>query len=486
MSANPASASDVVPVFANPVVSKAMRALRLSFAPVVAALACVWIFGADMPLPARTTLIAFVLATTAWICTSWSETGIALAATCLLATTGAIDSEQLFSGLGDDVIWLLIGGFLIAAAIRHSGVAERAILRALAGAGSVRGMFYRLTWLIVATAFVVPSTSGRAALLMPVYLVLMQALGERRLDRGLALLFPSVILLSACASLLGAGAHLVAVDFMAETGMRELDFLDWALLGTPFAILASAIATECILRLFVPRDLQSSVLLLPLPSPAPLSASQRNVALIATATVVAWATTALHAFDPALVALLGALAICNRSVSGISMKEAVKSVEWNLILFLAATLVLGEALLDSGAADWAARQSLRCVPAWMLAHTTWTIAIASAVSMLSHLLITSRSARAAVLIPALAIPLAIAPSQASMLIVVVVVGSGFCQTLRVSAKPVVLYSEHEGRIAYSDTDLMRLSLWLMPPFALLLMLFALFVWPSLGLGLSAI
>jgi solute carrier family 13 (sodium-dependent dicarboxylate transporter), member 2/3/5 len=103
----------------------------------------------------------------------------------------------------------------------------------------------------------------------------------------------------------------------------------------------------------------------------------------------------------------------------------------------------------------------------------------------SHLMIASRSARAAVLIPALALPLAIAPSQASLLIVIATIGSGFCQTLRVSAKPVALYSEHDGAPAYSDADLMRLSLWLMPPFALLLLLFAMQIWPRLGLGMSA-
>jgi di/tricarboxylate transporter len=202
-------------------------------------------------------------------------------------------------------------------------------------------------------------------------------------------------------------------------------------------------------------------------------------------TVLLWATSIWHGFDPALVAILAAILIANKATSGVSLKDAMKNVEWNLILFLAATLVLGEALLDSGAADWMARSALNYLPGWMLAHPIAVVVIAAWIAMTSHLLIASRSARAAVLIPALALPLAIAPAHAALLIMVTVVGSGFCQTFRISAKPVTLYSEHQGARAYTDADLMRLSLWLMPPFAGLLVLFAVQVWPRLGLGMSA-
>jgi sodium-dependent dicarboxylate transporter 2/3/5 len=447
---------------------------------------CLVVFGADdMPQQGRLALTVFVLAIGAWVGTRLPETAVALAAACALVLLGVIEAEQMFSGLGDDVVWLLIGAFLIAAVVRSSGLAERFVLKAIAGSATLRGLFHRLTWLMIATAFVIPSTSGRAALLLPVYLALTAAMPDARLRRALALLFPTVILLSACASLLGAGAHMIAVDVMAEMGLRELSFIDWAIVGTPFAIVTSLIATETILLLFVDDADRSRRLRLPEPSQSPLEGAQWRIALMVCLTVLLWATSIWHGFDPALVAILAAILIANKATSGVSLKDAMKNVEWNLILFLAATLVLGEALLDSGAADWMARSALNYLPGWMLAHPIAVVVIAAWIAMTSHLLIASRSARAAVLIPALALPLAIAPAHAALLIMVTVVGSGFCQTFRISAKPVTLYSEHQGARAYTDADLMRLSLWLMPPFAGLLVLFAVQVWPRLGLGMSA-
>ena len=122
------------------------------------------------------------------------------------------------------------------------------------------------------------------------------------------------------------------------------------------------------------------------------------------------------------------------------------------------------------------------MPAVLVAHPTWVVIIAGGVAMLSHLVINSRSARATVLIPTVALPLALAPEQVPALILIVVVGSGFCQTFRVSAKPVAIYRSHGDKPLFDDSDLMRLSLWLMAPFATALVLFALYVWPLFGHG----
>jgi solute carrier family 13 (sodium-dependent dicarboxylate transporter), member 2/3/5 len=115
--------------------------------------------------------------------------------------------------------------------------------------------------------------------------------------------------------------------------------------------------------------------------------------------------------------------------------------------------------------------------------------LAAAVALLSHLLITSRTARALVLLPTVALPLAATGLNPALLIFVCVVGSGFCQTLAVSAKPVALFAraelpaELEDPRSSMDSALLRLSLALLPLMALLLWGFALVVWPLQGLPL---
>ncbi len=436
------------------------------------------------PVTARIAVGVFAFAVIAWTVLRLADTPVALAACIALIAMGGATPQAFYASLGDSLIWLLIGAFIIAAVLQHSGLAERWALQAVAGAHTAPRLLMRLTWVIVATAFIVPSTSGRAALLLPVFLVLARAVGDVRIVRAMALLFPSVILLSACASLLGAGAHLVAVDFMRRLGHDAPSFALWAWWAAPFAIVSSFAATAVINALFLDREARAKPLRLPSIERKPLTRQQRGVVAVTLLTVAAWAGGALHGVDATLVALLGALAITCKPLTGVDMKTALKKVEWNLVLFLAATLVLGEALLHSDAARALADALLNAAPLAQWGAST-VLLLAVTIALLSHLLITSRTARAMVLLPTVALPLAATGLNPALLIFVCVIGSGFCQTLAVSAKPVALFahSERVDSSASIDSALLRLSLALLPLMALLLWGFALVVWPVQGLPL---
>ena len=113
-------------------------------------------------------------------------------------------------------------------------------------------------------------------------------------------------------------------------------------------------------------------------------------------------------------------------------------------------------------------------PAWLV------VLLAIAVATFAHIVLASRTARATVLIPAVALPLAGFGVSPASLIMVTAIGSGFCQTLMVSAKPVALFGGMEPP-AFSPSDLLRLALMLALPFIALLALFALVIWPAVGL-----
>lgn len=444
--------------------------------------------GLPWPAPARIAVGMFALAIIAWTVLRLPDTPVALASCLALIGLGVATPQALYASLGSSLIWLLIGAFVIAAVLQQSGLAERWALQAVAGARTAPQLLLRLTWVIAATAFVVPSTSGRAALLLPVFLVLARAVRDVQVVRAMALLFPSVILLSACASLLGAGAHLVAVDFMRQLGQPAPSFALWAWWAAPFAVLSSLAATLVITALFLDRSARQRPLSLPAPDSRPLSATQWGVVAVTLLTVAAWASGSLHGVDATLVALIGALAITCKRLTGVDLKTALKRVEWNLVLFLAATLVLGEALLHSGAAQALADALLQAVPLQRLG-TASVLLLAVVIALLSHLLIISRTARALVLLPTVALPLAATGLNPALLIFACVLGSGFCQTLAVSAKPVALFARTELPAELLDTRtpidvaLLRLSLALLPVMAALLWLFAWFVWPVQGLAL---
>ncbi|ANZ39553.1 hypothetical protein BBK82_29395 [Lentzea guizhouensis] len=192
-------------------------------------------------------------------------------------------------------------------------------------------------------------------------------------------------------------------------------------------------------------------------------------ALITVLTVSAlWLTEPWHGLPPEIPALAGAVAITAPRLGTTTLKHALTTVPWDLLIFMAATTALGTALVKSGAAHHAAH----------LITTEALLPTVIAVSLLAHLVIQSRSARSSVLVP-IVIPLAAAAGlNPAALAFASTAAAGFCHTLTSSAKPVALFSH-----AYRPRDLLKLSAVLAPVTALLVWTCATQLWPHLGLPL---
>ncbi|KRW94048.1 SLC13 family permease [Paracoccus sp. MKU1] len=302
---------------------------------------------------------------------------------------------------------------------------------------------------------------------------------DPRLRRRLALLFPTVILLSAGASLIGAGAHLLAAQAVRGATGIHLGYVEWAMLGLPVSLLASLAGAGLILWLFVPRE----ALLAPLPriaTPAPDAATrarQRRIGLVRALVVSLWLTAGLHGIGMALVALIGALALLTPLFTIRKPKEIFRAVDTELLLYMTATVLMAEAMVATGADRWLAEQALAALPPGLSGSLPTVVVLLSAVAVLAHLAITSRSARAAVLIPAVALPLAAMGHDPALMVMVAVMGTGFCQSMMASAKPVAIFGQAE-EAGFCQRNLIRLALPLAPVVTVLLIGFALLVWPA--------
>ncbi|OAH12381.1 SLC13 family permease [Streptomyces jeddahensis] len=433
---------------------------------------------------ARLTLAVFALATCAWIGTTVDDTYIALGAGLALTATGVISSETLFGTLGDATVWLLICAFVLAAAVARSGLAGRAAAFLVGGARSVRQLVHLTTAALVVTAFAVPATSGRAALALPVFLALAKALADRkRLVVMLALLFPTVILLSAVATLIGAGAHLITVSVLWEATGERIGFTQWLLLGLPLAVVSSHLAAEAVLLTTTRRaDRRGPVKITAEqiqehsddPVTGPWTPAETRCLLLLGTVVALWCSEPLHQVPPAVVALIGAVVAASPALGTVRLKDALKTVPWSLLLFMAATMAMGVALADSGAATWLVGGVPLDVSPWLF------LAVVTAVSTAAHLILQSRSARSSVLVPLVVAAAAAAGVNPVAAALASTAAAGFCHTLPASAKPVALFADLPGTPTYTPRDLLRLSAVLAPLTAALVLLFALAVWPLLG------
>jgi sodium-dependent dicarboxylate transporter 2/3/5 len=210
-------------------------------------------------LPVEFTLAGrMTLAVMVWMATWWLTEAIDIAATALLPLvlfplTGVLDMKSAAAPYANPLIFLFMGGFLIALAMQRWGVAERLALLILGLAGSrathVVGGFMAATALL--SMFV--SNTATTAILLPIGLSVI-ALAESRgttvgapraRTAGAAKNFGTCLLLAIAysasigglATIIGTPPNAFLVTFVRDTvasGYRqEISFARWLSIGFP-------------------------------------------------------------------------------------------------------------------------------------------------------------------------------------------------------------------------------------------------------------
>lgn len=415
----------------------------------------------DLSAQGKTALLIFFAAILAWSLTSLDATLVAVLAALSTSAAGLTDGKIPLAGLSDPFIVFVIAGFMLGGAYNVTGLSERIAGWFATRSHSVERLFYLLTAALVLLSFVVPSTSARAAMLMPVYVVVAGAIDNANVRKGLAVLFPTVIVLSCVTSYLGAAANLMTADFIEQFAGERITYGQWMLLGGPFGIVSCFASTWVIVQVFLKKEERAKAFRLEIKNDSEAAGNRfaRSKVLLLTALLIAlWMTEQWHGVDAGMVAFGGALLLCLPKMGVMAFKQALKEVEWSLVIFMAATIELSNGLVNSGLVDYLMANFALTTAAL---SDTAVLAAILLVALLSHLVINSRTARAAVLMPLL-IPLGIGAGHSGLLVAFFAnAAMGYCLTLPVCAKPVAMFSTAGGE-GYTTRDLLRLSVWLLP------------------------
>jgi anion transporter len=436
---------------------------------------------ASLTREARLALFCFALATILWSTTRLNAAFVALGTVIILILSGGRPQEALYDSLATDVIWLMIGAFILGEAIKKTNLAARLTNLVVARAGKVSQVFWLLSGALAVMSFFIPSTSGRAAVAMPVFDSLSERVGNTKVTRALALLIPTIVLTSTICTLIGAGSHLIANDLLRQVTGEDISFLSWAIYGVPFGFTASAFSCFVILRMFLGKE-ERRIKIEKTEAKAnrKLSSAERKTIIIAAAMVALWMTESFHHFEIALVTTVGAFLLMMPGFGVIGWKDGLKSVSWNLIIFVGAALVLGKALIDTGAAQWIIENVFsvsgidRGDPQYLILLTV------AFISLTSHIYMTSHSARAAALVPAMIYFASSFEYNAAALVFISTVGMDYCLTFPVSSKALLLYQELETD-TFQPSDLLKLSAVLLIVHLVLMVVFYYGFWQFVGL-----
>ncbi len=277
--------------------------------------------------------------------------------------------DLIFAGFGSAAIWLIVSGFIIGAAISTSGLGQRlaGVLAPLL-AGSYARMVIGLTVAASLLGFVMPSSVGRAVVMIPIGMALADRVGFRPGSNGrigiaaalaLACNMPSFAILPANIPnmiLVGAAETLHGASF----GYTSYLALHFPLLG----IFKLALLAVLVLRLFPdrihPQDGFASERGGSEVAQDPVA--QRRVGLILLVTLALWMTDSLHGINPAWVGIVAAVILLLPRVGVVAPKAFNTAVDFGMLLFVAAALGLGALVNESGLGKLVGESLLQALP----------------------------------------------------------------------------------------------------------------------------
>ncbi|GAA3728471.1 sodium-dependent dicarboxylate transporter 2/3/5 [Spinactinospora alkalitolerans] len=390
----------------------------------------------------------------------WMTEAIPIPATALLPLVlfplfGVSAIGDVAAPYADDIIFLFMGGFMLALAMQRWNLHRRIALTIVAAVGTSPVML--IAGFMLATGFITMwvSNTATSVMMLPIglsVLGLVTQLGDGKGDANfstslmLGIAYSSSI--GSVSTIIGTPPNALMVGYLADNHGIEIGFGQWMLIGVPLAAVFLVLAWVVLTRFVYPPKIKRlpggrALIREQLHEMGPMSRGEWTVLAVFVCAALAWVFVPLLA-DSATVG--GALPwLANVSDAGIAMTVAVAlflipvdarkgvavldwetalKLPWGVLLLFGGGLSLSSQFTATGLSEWIGGRVgvLNMVPGWVL-----ILIVAALVLLLTEL--TSNTATAATFLPVmggvavgldmdvmtLIIPTALAASLAFML-----------------------------------------------------------------------
>jgi sodium-dependent dicarboxylate transporter 2/3/5 len=248
-----------------------------------------------------------------------------------------------------EVIWLMLGGFVLAEGMARTGLDRDLLARAIRRAGTRPDRVLLAIMLASALGSMFISNTSTTVLLVGALLPLVRRLGPSEpFGRGLLIAIPTAASLGGMGTIIGSAPNAIAVGVAAEYG-RTVDFIEWMFLGVPISLVLVVGAWFFITRRY-PATIRSVDLDLGEGEAAEPS-DRRNRAVVAAVglvTVGMWMTTPLHGIHAAAISLIPIVVL---TMTQVIDARGIRGLPWDTLMLVAGGLSLGAAVVDTGLAE---------------------------------------------------------------------------------------------------------------------------------------
>jgi len=344
-----------------------------------------------MPAPAelepaawRVAAVAVLLAVL-WLTEALPVSVTALLPILLFPLLGVTSVADATAPYANPIVFLFLGGFLIALAIERWNLHRRIALNVLLSVGSREDLQIGGFMLATAALSMWVSNTATAVMMLPVALSIVPRTSDNRIDPERRRFSAALLLSVAYAANIGGVATLIGTPpnaflrgFMEETYGIEIGFAQWMLVGVPVSLVMLIVCWLLLTRVLhgvgtreVPGAREKIAAALHEMGPA--SVMEKRVAIVFSITAALWISRPLlQDLVPALqlsdtsIAIGGAvlLFIVPTGRGGALLTwEYAERLPWGILLLFGGGLSLASAVADSGLAQWIA-SSLSALEAW--------------------------------------------------------------------------------------------------------------------------
>ena len=248
--------------------------------------------------------------------------------------------KELLQPFASPLVFLLLGGFILAAAILQSGLAKRLTFLVLVRIGATaRRITLGIVLANVLLAFLIPSTTARAAILLPPCLSIIELFRDRPCRKFAANL---LLTLSTTCSTISAGiltgtvSNPVINEFLTRQGLPAFSYLEWLKLGFFPSLLLTLGSWALIQKYYPPESSQipggKEFLLQELEKMGPMDRRQKKVLLVFLLAIFFWMTGEFFH----------------------------SHINYDILLIAGGGISLGNLLMENGTAAWLASRAFSC------------------------------------------------------------------------------------------------------------------------------
>ena len=303
-----------------------------------------------------------------FICVSlWSTNLIPLSITSLLAIgaiplLGIMDASTAYSFFGNKAVFLILGVFILSAAMIACGLSIRLSVWVMENCGSHPKNFLLGIYLFSAISSCFMSEHAVAAMMFPLLMEIVTVLNLKKEDSVFAksLFFAMAwgCIIGGATTVLGGGRVPLAVEMLEKTtnNSHTIGILQYTQLSFPLVILLLASGWFVLSLMFSPdiKDIEPArkVLREKFNRLGEVSFREKGIAVIMLGTLVTW-----FAFGDQLgianIAIMSIVLLFAFSL--VTWKMIEPHINWAIILMYGGAICLGEVMASTGAAHWLAK-----------------------------------------------------------------------------------------------------------------------------------